>query len=67
MAGWSLNGDKLFKNSTTPATIFSLRWLSYVIAVVIAVVVIIVALDVICFAPQLLRSGGARSLHRESG
>ena len=41
MAGWNLNGDELFKNSTTPATVFSL--LSYVIAVVI----IIVVLDVI--------------------
>ena len=64
MAGWNLNGDKLFKNSTTPATIFSLRWLSYVMDVV---VIIIVVLGVIRFAPQLLRSGGARSLHRESG
>ena len=24
MAGWNLNGDELFKNSTTPATVFSL-------------------------------------------
>ena len=71
----SLNGESAWRVGTLmgmssskirrPQQQYFHYWLSYVIAVVI--INIIVVLGVIRFAPQLLRSGGARSLQRESG